>query len=459
MSAKIKRYGKILLLAALALALVVMAGLAVTWSTAQTNGTATDTVHNDTGDEGSFDDANDSLQAAEPENVLSKIVYELEDQRNENQRVWQVEREIETIDPVTSEKKVETQVSDIIEVGGGICYQDQQDNWQVTIPHWRATEAGFLMDTAGYQLQIGKTIGSWLSYTVNGVETMLRPVAIRAWDGTRQVDIATLAGNGNIEGFIDPNDPSRLVFIDAFGEGIDLELCARPGGFSQNVIFQAPPVLPDDLDRKQTEISIYTELQLPEEKPDEKIAVLVEEEEPVYLAETIGEPKATKTTTKNIAFYREVQEGAGPMKYFLHEFTQSEIFDSGAGTDVHKTVANKQILQGEDGKTYLVESLENDFFDQAQYPVVWDYETRSGSLTGNNIWYAKNTYYLSSVLQVIGGTLQIEPGTVVKFATGAKLSDINYYFSGKIVAQGKPYMPIVFTSMNDNNNGCKFHFT
>jgi len=256
MSAKIKRYGKILVLVALALSLVVMAGLAVTWSTAQSDSTATEPVFNDTevytGDTLSVDpfvkeekplsDSNDPILEGEAENVLSKVVYELEDQRNDNQRIWQVEREVEIVDPDTKEKLVDTIVTDIVEVGNGICYQDEDGSWQVTVPHWRATKEGFVMDTAGYQLAMGRNIGSWLSCTAKGEEMLLRPSVVEAADDSDAKVIAELVDE--VEGYIDPADPSRLVFEGAFGKGIDLELVARTDGYGQHVIFHGQPNLP-----------------------------------------------------------------------------------------------------------------------------------------------------------------------------------------------------------------------
>ena len=99
----------------------------------------------------------------------------------------------------------------------------------------------------------------------------------------------------------------------------------------------------------------------------------------------------------------------------------------------------------------MVETVSYDFFQEARYPVVWDYETRNGNFDPNDdIWYAHNTYYISSDYTIDEETLRIEPGTFVKFNDDTKISTSGM---GKLIARGKPYLPIVFTHKNDEDNG------
>ncbi len=454
MSAKIKQYGKILVLVALLLAVAVMAGLAVTWSTAQTEGTATEPVLTDTEEytrdnlsvepfvkeEKPLSDSNDPLLEGEAENVLSKKVYELEDRRNENCRIWQVEREVEIVDPGTKEKLVDTIVTDIVEMGNGICYQDEGGGWQVTVPHWRATQDGFVMDTAGYQLAMGRNIGSWLRCTAGGEEMQLRPSVVEAGNDYNAEVVAKLVSE--VEGYIDPEDPSRLVFEGAFGKEIDLELVARSDGYGQNVIFHNQPNLPRGMELSKSDISIRTELNL-DTTTDGDIKISLNQQEGMDWRKELP----AESTLEEIEIYKEVDEEGGKVRQVCHQFAASRVYDDSGEMEIK---AFKKLQRGRDDKTYLVETLEGEYLEQANYPVTWDYETKYGSLTSNTVWYAKSTYYISDNLLVNGCTLWIEPGTVVKFNNAKKISTSN---GGVIIAQGNPHMPIVFTSKYDADNG------
>jgi len=257
MSAKIERYSKTSGLLNILLVMSLALGVISTGSKAQTINKAEDSIieKNDK----AFLDKIQSLDL-EDKNVLSKKVFEKSDQRNANRRIWQVEREVESIDPDTKEKQVETIMTDIVEMGNGICYQDDADNWQISVPHWRATKDGFVMDTAGYKLEMGRNIGSWLSCTAKGEEMLLRPSVVEAGDNTDTKVIAELVDE--VEGYIDPEDPSRLVFAGAFGKGIDLELIARTDGYGQNVIFRGKPSIPDGVELSKKTLSIRTEMSL-----------------------------------------------------------------------------------------------------------------------------------------------------------------------------------------------------
>jgi len=141
------------------------------------------------------------------------------------------------------------------------------------------------------------------------------------------------------------------------------------------------------------------------------------------------------------------QETSIPRNRF--SFGQSEVF--GAAAD-ERTVAYKQLWRDTDGRTYLVESLGGEFLAGATYPLVWDYQTKSSTLSADEDWWAHNTYYVSSDLTLgVGVRLRIEPGTVVKFNNDprARLDAAN----GVLEAQGRPYDYIVFTSKNDDAHG------
>ena len=86
---------------------------------------------------------------------------ELVDQRDDHTRVWEVVREVETTHPDGS-KRVDTVKSRIFEKGSGLCYRDDAGNFVPSVPEWRQTPNGFVVDRCAYGLSIGKTIGPGL---------------------------------------------------------------------------------------------------------------------------------------------------------------------------------------------------------------------------------------------------------------------------------------------------------
>jgi hypothetical protein len=79
-----------------------------------------------------------------------------------------------------------------------------------------------------------------------------------------------------------------------------------------------------------------------------------------------------------------------------------------------------------------------------------------GSGTGTTTWTSDNVYLLDGFVFVNDGqTLTIEPGTVIKGkpGTGANASALIVARGGKILAEGTPEAPIVFTFENDPLDG------
>ena len=393
-------------------------------------------------DDSHSDSAIEIIGDSQYRTLLSEEKEEDIQQRGPNRRVWQLKRRYAVVDTVVATADVEEDVSSIVEMGSGICYQDDMNTWQITEAQWRQTDYGFVMDKADYQLAIGPTLDSWLEYTVDGITLSLRPAFLRANDG---VNSETLSSRqSGIHGYIDPNDLSRLVFEDAFGEGIDLELYVSSDRFHQNVIFHTIPQVSGMLNEQKIAYEIHTELDMEEYIDDGMIDVNVGREVrfPVDLLNPTG------FTKKEIRFKQRFMENDHEYEYDLHRFGESKIFDS---LLQHQTTASKKLYQDELSHTYLVESLDKEFFDKAEYPVIWDYQTINGYWDPNdNLWYANTTYYISSDLTVDEGELWIEPGAVIKFNEDTKLSTSG---DGKIIARGKPYQDIIFTSKYDSCHG------
>lgn len=75
------------------------------------------------------------------------------------------------------------------------------------------------------------------------------------------------------------------------------------------------------------------------------------------------------------------------------------------------------------------------------------------TITGNVTWNSTNVYLLTNYVYVLSGaTLTIEPGTVIKGRNGTAPNFGSLYVcrGGKIIADGKPHAPIIFTAETDD---------
>ncbi len=78
----------------------------------------------------------------------------------------------------------------------------------------------------------------------------------------------------------------------------------------------------------------------------------------------------------------------------------------------------------------------------------------AGFLTGTNVWQNTNIYVLQGFVHVVeGAVLQIEPGTVIKGVAGTTSGNFGNLFicqGAKIIAEGTPQNPIIFTAEEDD---------
>lgn len=453
MGATVRRYGRIMILAVFALASIALVGVILNWAIAQV------TIEDDGAKElptiavepGDYREPPSPLDPRDEEPVvreLSRSYEEVLTERDYNQRVWNVVKEIEQLDPITNELVTEEQIGRIVEVGCGICYPDERGEWQLTDTAWQATESGFVMNKANYQLAIGQTLGSWLNYTIDGDVMQLRPAEIRVEDNLDGAVLAT--ANANAVGVVDPCNPSCLVFANAFGEGIDLALTAHANRLSQDVIFQNAPVLPRYIDAEHAEIQLLTEMNLDDYIENQDMGFVIDD------VEWIERPSRLRTepTRDHIEFVKVIEEDGELWGEDRHAFVESTVFDSGIGEQQNRTTARKQLVRDVDNRNYLVESLDADYFEEATYPITWDYETVNGTISSDTVWHADATYYVSSTVTLGSGvTLRIEPGTIVKLGTSFPIPIDIDATDGELIAQGTPYAYIIFTSWNDNTMG------
>lgn len=76
----------------------------------------------------------------------------------------------------------------------------------------------------------------------------------------------------------------------------------------------------------------------------------------------------------------------------------------------------------------------------------------TGNITVNTTWTSGNVYTLKSRVAIVSGvTLTIEPGVIVKgeYGTGANATCLIVARGGKLMAEGTPSSPIIFTSIAD----------
>jgi hypothetical protein len=330
-------------------------------------------------------------------------------QRDKNNRVWEITKWQQVIDPETNEPNIVEIKSLVREKGCGVCYKDCNDQWQITDASWRQTANGFVMDKANYSLEIGKTANSSLKYTINKEVLNLKADSIRISNGSKESILATIK---ETKGYVSPDNKNKLIYPNAFGEGIDLEFEVQPDGFHQNVIFRNKLKLPEGFDSETTEIKIATEM----------IGIL---------------PQRTQSTQRSNL--------KDDIKFINHRFANSKILQTTNGNVHSFAEADKQIIE-DSGKSYLVESVNFSELQKADYPVVWDYHIISSDITANQVWYADATYYISGNINLSNNAeLKIEPGTIIKFDDGKYINATD----GKLTAKGECYEYIVFTSKYD----------
>jgi hypothetical protein len=350
-------------------------------------------------------------------------------QRDKNSRVWEITKWQQVIAPETNEPNIVEIKSLVREKGCGICYIDCNEQWQITDTSWRQTANGFVMDKANYSLEIGQTANSILKYTINKEVLDLKANSIKISDGLKETILTTIK---ETKGYVDTDNKNKLIYPNAFGEGIDLEFEVQPDGFHQNVIFRNKPQLPDGFDSETAEIKLATEINI--------------SASPAGTSPLRGFPLRSNAPLQQSTQRSNLKDD---IEFVNHRFINSKILQTINGSVQSFAEADKQIIE-DSGKNYLVESLKFSELQKATYPVVWDYHTVNGTIAEDEEWYADATYYISEAIYLSNGAeLKIEPGTIIKFNDDGYINAQ----SGKLTAQGKPYEYIIFSSKNDNTCG------
>ena len=365
--------------------------------------------------------------------IISTNTTEDISKRNEWQREFIVEKEIEYYDEDLRETVRETIQSKIVEVGSGINYLDG-DEWKPSNPHFVQTPNGFELVESCYKVKFGHRLTDVMTYESNGVSIPMRISSIIISDGINQ---RTLTPNVNVIGTIDQNNASILHFINGFNN-IDVTYRADKGGFHQDVKIKNLASLQfDGINERNAKVYVYTKIDdtafslnnLTIKKGEEAIDTT----SPLFSSTAPSKSEQliiTKTLdTKEIP---------------LFGFDQSAIFDS-EGKET--TSATRQIIKKPNTSgIYLVESIKT---SELQDGSVIDYYGWQGSITNATVWTADATYTVTGDLN-LSAELKIEPGTLVKFYGNYS---INVNTGGKIIAEGEPWNYIVFTSSYGSTPG------
>jgi hypothetical protein len=380
--------------------------------------------------------------------VTSERWEEVVECRNDHMREWRVVREAEWTDPETGETVTDESISTVREVGSNLCYRDGEGRWAPTVAEWEAVWNGFKIDRSNHKLYFGLTLGTPYVHVVRGHQLAMRPNSLWLSDGTQSVLIGVT--DPSVVGCVDPHDPSKLVFPDAFGReaGADLEFIFEKSAFHQNVVLRAPIPVPDGMDAEQTKLYVYTEIALDDVLLAPEVKLRFDGQQVVAASDGAITPQSED---KPIEFCHVENLGKENERELpLIAFAASDVFD---GAD-KATRAERQLWRDpSNSQTYLVERLPCSFLDEAAYPVTLDYQTISSAIADDTVWRADATYYVSAAVNVGSGkTLTIEPGTVVKFDSDASITTGS---GARIVAQGEAYNYIVFTSKNDDASGEK----
>jgi len=370
--------------------------------------------------------------------IAEHPLVEIAEARDLNTRVWQRVKEVEITYP-DGRKETDTIISRVLEKGSGICYRDAWGQLLPSVPQWEITATAFAVERCVYGLYAGPTLATPVSYVVQGRELLFTPAALVVSDGEREAIIATV--NREVMGRIDDDDPSRLVYVGAFGPGVDIEFAVEPAAIHQNLVIWREIGLPEGIDPARARLRVLTELDL---------EAYAEQGVSLYLGDKrvdlgAGDLSTAQSRHGAIRFAQMV----GAKDVALHSFVESPIGDAGGSGDT--LFAHRRLYRNpETRKTYLEESVAYSQLSESRFPVVWDWvSAQNVPADETDEWTPKDTVYVSSNISVYG-TLIIRPGTTVKIASDKK---IEVQSGGCVRAVGEPYNFITITSKNDDHSG------
>ncbi len=307
--------------------------------------------------------------------------------------------------------------------------------------------------------------------TPSGKILQSQPLGLSYDDGTNTVVIAELTNSiGYLAG------SNQVIYPNAFtGISADLLYTYTKAGFEQDVILRGQPAeAPEDfqMDSHQTQLQVLTEFFNPP-APEVTPAALPRQGGLALSDETLnfgdmqmvqGRAYLLGNNAQNTGALvgkswenvggRQILVESVPVMALAAELLQLPPSASAKsiGGSVLNVVSSKRRLPAQ--RLATVPSHHPIQMAQANRPVnglVLDYNTMTGSLT-NYTFQADSTYYVSGALNLYGSNT-FEGGTVIKYASGASMTQLSSPQTPLVVFRSGAYRPVVFTAKDDNAVG------
>ncbi|MCD6384471.1 hypothetical protein J7M23_01715, partial [Candidatus Sumerlaeota bacterium] len=248
-------------------------------------------------------------------------------------------------------------------------------------------------------------------------------------------------------------ESNRLLYRGIFGEIADVEYVYERGRFKQNLIINSLAGLPGPayfgLNPESTYLVIISRLKSASD------SALIESRslnagfselsaeakvEGGYVAIRFKDAKTGKVLTE-FAASGEAADALYDETKFSKEMT------------THRSGIYKVLSRKADGSYELAEGVKVSWLsaERRQFPVVLDWELRSGTAQGSECWHAGETYYIQDNYTIPSAhTLAIEGGTVVKLNSNKQ---IRVSDGAELKAQGTKFNYVIFTSADDDSVG------
>ena len=372
-------------------------------------------------------------------------MVEVVEGRGLNQRLWRSTEWVEEVDPSTGQVIPQKRVSRVTEVGDFLCYRDAKAEWTPSTPRWETDGASFRAAGVGYQVVAPATVGEVLRYLPAGDdrEVHFRPNGLSLVEGETQTPLRSVVPTTG--GELSATDPTKLVYANALGDGIDIEIELTASGFHQNVLFRKElPLAKTD----GVSLLLETEMNLDDLAGVDGRAVAAGGVE--LSTEAATDPSA-EAREDQIAFLRQ-EDGVTRESW---SFGASRVFTTAGGVAKETAVAKKKLARREG--TYLQETLPGevltDAVEKGALPLVWDFVTIQNPINQTTVWRGGYTYWVKNCTvsnTTTPITLTIEPGATIKREMGTTFAIST---NAKLIAIGEAYAPITFTSANDAKCG------
>ena len=377
--------------------------------------------------------------------LLSQVIYaegiapvEITSLRNANTRVWQntrIEPEIDLVTGIPTQSQ-RTTVRYIYEKADGLNYNAstvKRPDWRPTVETFQSVQDAnypYQVNQGLYQIKFNTGVSASypITYQINGKTMQLGLRELAFYNPKTQ----TLTPLQSFQRSAPTVTGNKIRYSNAFS-GIDVEYVYTKNSFQQNLIAQSLEAIPNPIQYGISSTDAYlvsvTEINL--------------DNFPSLIKNHKGEGFAYNFLSgENGEILFQDTSNNQP----ICQFNLSQAIDN-----QHQQKSMYKHLMQLNGQYYLVEGVPYTWLQTAQYPVVLDYELKTGTSSINEVWKSGNTYFISGEYTIGNGyTLVIEPGTVCKFSTGCLITAGT---NARIIAKGEAYNYILFTSWKDAING------